>query len=63
MSFFLPSENWEKSHRFVCRFFCRGKTGKKVIGLYVVFFAVAVGKLGKKSQVCMSFFFLPSENW
>ena len=47
MSFFLPSENWEKSHRFVCRFFCCGKTGKKVIGLYVVFFAV--GKLGKKS--------------
>ena len=37
MSFFLPWENWEKSHRFVCRFFCRGKTGKKVIGLYVVF--------------------------
>ena len=37
MSFFLPSENWEKSHRFVCRFFCRPKTGKKVIGLYVVF--------------------------
>ena len=22
MSFFLPSENWEKSHRFVCRFLC-----------------------------------------
>ena len=38
MSFFLPSENWEKSHRFVCRFFCRPKTGKKVIGLYVVFY-------------------------
>ena len=38
MSFFLPSENWEKSHRFVCRFFCRPKIGKKVIGLYVVFF-------------------------
>ena len=37
MSFFLPSENWEKSHRFVCRFFCRPKTGKKVLGLYVVF--------------------------
>ena len=37
MSFFLPSENWEKSHRFVCRFFCRPKTGEKVIGLYVVF--------------------------
>ena len=37
MSFFLPWENWEKSHRFVCRFFCRPKTGKKVIGLYVVF--------------------------
>ena len=37
MSFFLPSENWEKSHRFVCRFLGRGKTGKKVIGLYVVF--------------------------
>ena len=60
MSFFLPSENWEKSHRFVCRFFCRPKTGKKVIGLYVVFFAVrkviglyvvffAVRKLAKKS--------------
>ena len=47
MSFFMPSENWSKSHRFVCRFFCRPKTGKKVIGLYVVFFAV--GKLGKKS--------------
>ena len=37
MSFFLPSENWEKSYRFVCRFFCGPKTGKKVIGLYVVF--------------------------
>ena len=37
MSFFMPSENWEKSHRFVCRFICRPKTGKKVIGLYVVF--------------------------
>ena len=64
MSFFLPSENWEKSHRFVCRFFCRPKTGKKVIGLYVVFFCrgktgkkviglyvvfYVVGKLGKKS--------------
>ena len=36
--FFLLSENWEKSHRFVCRFFCRPKTGKKVIGLYVVFY-------------------------
>ena len=61
MSFFLRSENWEKSHRFVCRFFCGPKTshrfvcrffcgpktGKKVIGLYVVFFAVR--KLGKKS--------------
>ena len=33
MSFFRSSENWEKSHRFVCRFFCRPKTGKKVIGL------------------------------
>ena len=44
---FLLWENWEKSHRFVCRFFCRPKTGKKVIGLYVVFFAVR--KLGKKS--------------
>ena len=22
MSFFLPSENWSKSHRFVCRFLC-----------------------------------------
>ena len=47
MSFFLPSENWEKSHRFVSRFLGRRKTGKKVIGLYVVFFAVR--KLGKKS--------------
>ena len=37
MSFFLPSENWEKSHRFVSRFLGRRKTGKKVIGLYVVF--------------------------
>ena len=46
MSFFLPSENWEKSHRFVCRFLCRPKTGQKVIGLYVVFYAVR--KLGKK---------------
>ena len=27
-----------------CRFFCRPKTGEKVIGLYVVFFAVR--KLG-----------------
>ena len=47
MSFFRSSENWEKSHRFVCRFLGRPKTGKKVIGLYVVFFAVR--KLGKKS--------------
>ena len=38
MSFFMSSENWEKSHRFVCRFFCRRKTGKKLIGLYVVFY-------------------------
>ena len=38
MSFFMSSENWEKSHRFVCRFFCRPKTGKKLIGLYVVFY-------------------------
>ena len=38
MSFFMSSENWEKSHRFVCRFFCRPKTGQKVIGLYVVFY-------------------------
>ena len=37
MSFFLPSENWEKSHRFVCRFLGRRKTGKNVIDLYVVF--------------------------
>ena len=22
MSFFMSSENWEKSHRFVCRFLC-----------------------------------------
>ena len=44
MSFFLPWENWEKSHRFVCRFFCRGKTGKKVIGLYVVFRSSENGK-------------------
>ena len=49
MSFFVPWENWQKSHRFVCRLFCRRKTGKKVIGLYVVFFAVR--KLGKKSKV------------
>ena len=49
MSFFLTWENWEKSHRFLCRFFCRGKTGKKVIGLYVVFFAVGKLGLGKKS--------------
>ena len=48
MSFFRSSENGEKSHRFVCRFFCRPKTGKKVIGLYVVFFW-SVRKLGKKS--------------
>ena len=45
--FFMSSENWSKSHRFVCRFLCRPKTGQKVIGLYVVFFAVR--KLGKKS--------------
>ena len=38
MSFFMSSENWEKSHRFVCRFFCRPKTGKKLIGLSVVFY-------------------------
>ena len=37
MSFSLPWENWEKSHRFVCRFLGPPKTGKKVIGLYVVF--------------------------
>ena len=41
-------------------FFLPWENWEKVIGLYVVFFAV--GKLGKKSQVCMSFF-LPSENW
>ena len=64
MSFFMSSENWEKSHRFVCRFLCRPKTGQKVIGLYVVFYVVrklvkkviglyvvfdVVRKLGKKS--------------
>ena len=38
MSFFLPWENWEKSHRFVCRFFCRGKTGKKVTEVCMSFF-------------------------
>ena len=38
MSFFMSSENWEKSHRFVCRFLGRRKTGKKLIGLYVVFY-------------------------
>ena len=38
MSFFLLWENWEKSHRFVCRFLGRRKTGKKLIGLYVVFY-------------------------
>ena len=38
MSFFRSSENWEKSHRFVCRFLGRRKTGKKLIGLYVVFY-------------------------
>ena len=37
MSFFLLWENWEKSHRFVCRFLGRRKTGK-LIGLYVVFY-------------------------
>ena len=47
MSFFLPSENWEKSHRFVCRFLGRPKSGKKVIGLYAVFYVVR--KLVKKS--------------
>ena len=47
MSFFMSSENWSKSHRFVCRFVCRPKTGQKVIGLYVVFYVVR--KLGKKS--------------
>ena len=47
MSFFMSSENWEKSHRFVCRFLCRPKTGQKVIGLYVVFYVVR--KLVKKS--------------
>ena len=64
MSFFRSSENWDKSHRFVCRFLGRRKTGKKVIGLYVVFLCrpksgkkviglyvvfFAVRKLGKKS--------------
>ena len=29
MSFFRSSENWEKSHRFVCLFFALGKLGKK----------------------------------
>ena len=38
MSFFMSSENWEKSQRFVCRFLGRPKTGQKVIGLYVVFY-------------------------
>ena len=47
MSFVMLSENWEKSHRFVCRFLGRRKTGKKVIGLYVVFYVVR--KLVKKS--------------
>ena len=47
MSFFRSSENGEKSHRFVCRFFCRPKTGRKVIGLYVVFY-VGRRKTGKK---------------
>ena len=28
MSFFRSSENWEKSHRFVCRFLGRPKTGR-----------------------------------
>ena len=70
MSFFLPwenwekshrFENWEKSHRFVCRFFCRPKTGKKVIGLYVVFFAVR--KLGKSHRFVCRFLCGSSENW
>ena len=38
MSFFMSSENWSKSHRFVCRFLCRPKTGKKVIGFCMSFF-------------------------
>ena len=68
MSFFLPSENWEKSHRFVCRFFCRPKTGtcrffcrpktgEKVVGLYVVFFAIR--KLGKSHRFVCRFFCHP----
>ena len=48
MSFFMSSENWEKSHRLVCRFLGRRKTGKKLIGLYVVFY-VGRRKTGLKS--------------
>ena len=46
MSFFLPSENWEKSHRFVCRFFAVGKLGKS--HRFVCRFFCR-GKTGKKS--------------
>ena len=38
MSFFLPSENWEKVIGLYVVFFAVRKLGKKVIGLYVVFY-------------------------
>ena len=47
MSFFLPWENWEKSHRFVCRFFLPSENWEKSHRFVCRFFAV--GKLGKKS--------------
>ena len=61
MSFFMPSENWEKSHRFVCRFLCRPKTGKKVIGFVCRF--LCRPKTGEKSHRFVCPFFLPWENW
>ena len=57
MSFFMSSENWSKSHWFVCRFLCRPKTGKKVIGLYVVFYVVP--KLVKSHRFVCRFFCRP----
>ena len=46
--------------RFVCRFFCGPKTGKKVIGLYVVFLR---SENWEKSHRFVCRFFLRSENW
>ena len=62
MSIFRSSENGEKSHRFVCRFFCRPKTGRKVLGLYVVFFLPSENWEKSHRFVCR-FLCGSSENW